>query len=159
MGLNPSKRVHSTLSASDQFTAGCTSAFSSLAGQSSLLRPYQLLHASTLLHSSLLTLPLISRFAASPPSQFSVDTTYRKFIKQNNQSDGLDLDGFRGFGLELFTDAVMKGMGAEIAKKVPIGAVVVAGVGAAARVPAGVVGKVVGVYAAGVAATVFLGLG
>lgn len=54
----------------------------------------------------------------------------------------------------------MNGMGAAVVRRVPLGAAAITGVGMAARAPAGLVGRVVGVYALGVVATtVYLGLG
>lgn len=159
MGLSPSKRVHGTLAASPEFTTTCDAIFSDLLPPSSdHLRSYQLHHASSLLHSSfLLSVPLVSRFAPSPPSQFQVDSTYRRV---RSGEEGLTIEGFRKFALELFAGAIAKGMGAAVATRVPLGAAAIAGLGMAAKAPAGLVGRVVGVYAVGVvAATVYLGFG
>lgn len=157
MGLSPSKRVHTTLDASPEFSTACDSTFSDLLGPSSdHLRPYQLYHASSLLHSSLLlSIPLIPRFAPSSPSQYQVDSTYRR---ARSTDGGLTREEFRKFALELFGGAILKGMGAAVVRRVPLGAAAIAGVGMAARAPAVLVGRVVGVYALGVVATtVYLG--
>ncbi|KAF3337877.1 hypothetical protein FCM35_KLT18464 [Carex littledalei] len=159
MGLSPSKRVHTTLAASPEFSTACDSTFSDLLSPSfDHLRPYQLYHASSLLHSSLLlSTPLIPRFAPSCPSQYQVDSTYRRV---RSTDGGLTREEFRKFALELFGGAIVKGMGAAVVRRVPLGAAAITGVGMAARVPAGLVGRVVGVYALGVVATtVYLGLG
>ncbi|KAJ3696833.1 hypothetical protein LUZ61_000538 [Rhynchospora tenuis] len=160
MGLSPSKRVHSTLADTPEFATTCDATFSSLLSPSSdHLRPYQLHHAASLLHSFfLLSVPLIPRFAPSPPSQFQVDSTYRRVRKSTEE--GLKSDEFRLFALELFGGAILNGMGAAVARRVPLGAAAIAGVGVVTRAPVGLVGRVVGVYALGVVATaVYLGLG
>ncbi|KAJ4814326.1 Armadillo repeat-containing protein 2 [Rhynchospora pubera] len=160
MGQSPSKRVRSTLGAWPEFGTTCDATFSDLISPSSdHLRPYQLHHASSLLHSSLLlAIPLVARFAPSPPSQFQVDSTYRRVRESKPTEDGLKRDEFRLFALELFGAAIVEGMGAAVARRVPLGAAAIAGVGMVARAPVGLVGNVVGVYALGVVATtVYLG--
>jgi hypothetical protein len=159
MGLSPSKRVHTTLAASSEFTTSCDTTFSDILSPSSdRLRAYQLYHASSLLHSSLLlSVPLVSRFAPSAPSQYQVDSTYRKV---KSTESGLTRDEFRKFSLVLCGDAIVKGMGAAVARRVPLGAAAIAGVGMAAKAPAVLVGRVIGVYTLGVVGTtVYLGLG
>ncbi|XP_073003974.1 uncharacterized protein [Typha latifolia] len=166
MGQNPSKRVETTLLSSPSFVTACDAVFAdSLAAAEHafpLLRPYQLHPAALRLHVALSdAIPLIRRWVPLPPSRTQVDAAYRRVAgaSSDGAEEGLGSDEFKAFAAELFRDAVLSGAGAAVLRRVPIGVAGIAGIGLAARVGNGVVGRVMGIYAAGVAAAVYFSLG
>lgn len=66
---------------------------------------------------------------------------------------------FREFAAELFREAVLAGAAQAALVRAPAGAAGLVGVGLATRAGAGVVGRLVAIYTAGVAAAVYLSLG
>uniref|UniRef100_A0A0D9W6N5 Uncharacterized protein n=1 Tax=Leersia perrieri TaxID=77586 RepID=A0A0D9W6N5_9ORYZ len=133
MGLSPSKRVDAALRRAPSFAAACDDAFARCLADAQHafagVRPYQLADASARLHSSL------------------------------HGSLPLVRRWFGEFAAELFREAVLAGVAQAALVRAPAGAAGLVGVGLATRAGAGVVGRLVAVYAAGVAAAVYLSLG
>ncbi|XP_039133048.1 uncharacterized protein LOC120270101 [Dioscorea cayenensis subsp. rotundata] len=162
MGLFVSKRINKTLISSPAFTAACNSIYADCQSKAqhafSGLRRYQLLDAAVHLHTTLsTTVPLIHRWVSSPPSQAQVDAALHRLDPHGGWED-LYPNQFRSFALELFQDAVVCGASSTVIKGVPIGAAGIAGVGIASHAGAGFVGRIIGVYAVGVVAAVYLNL-
>lgn len=65
---------------------------------------------------------------------------------------------FKAFEVELFADAVVAGAGQALLRRVPIGVAGIAGVGLVTRSGKELVATAIGVYALGVATSVYLGL-
>ncbi|KAE9450451.1 hypothetical protein C3L33_17648, partial [Rhododendron williamsianum] len=146
MGLSPSKRVSETLTNSPDFTSTCTSVYQdclTLAQHAFPgVQPYQLSHATSLLHHSLSsTHPLLK--TGSPPLRPGPVSTAPTEPE---------------FAVEVFTGAVVDNATAAVVKRVPIGVVGIVGVGLGVRAGKDLVGALVGVYSVGVAASVYLSL-
>ncbi|GMI78673.1 hypothetical protein like AT2G43540 [Hibiscus trionum] len=173
MGISQSasQRVSSTLLNSSQFNSACDSVYTqclSLTQQAFPgVLPYQLVTAAANLHQDLTSLhphPLILRWVPDSPTRSQVDSAFR-FVtrhRENPQSDEeplvLDSPQFREWARVLFTDAVVSSAGMAVMKRVPVGVLGIAGIGAAARTGKEVVGVAIGVYALGVATSVYLSL-
>ncbi|KAF7132039.1 hypothetical protein RHSIM_Rhsim09G0013300 [Rhododendron simsii] len=172
MGLSPSKRVSETLTNSPDFTSTCTSVYQDCLALAQHafpgVQPYQLSHATSLLHHSLLsTHPLLKTWLPTPPPRPRVDRTYRAVIARRRRPE-TEPDGegepclgpaeFREFAVEVFTGAVVDNATAAVVKRVPIGVVGIVGVGLGVRAGKDLVGALVGVYSVGVAASVYLSL-
>uniref|UniRef100_A0A7N0ZUD3 Uncharacterized protein n=1 Tax=Kalanchoe fedtschenkoi TaxID=63787 RepID=A0A7N0ZUD3_KALFE len=126
------------------------------------LLPYQLATASDLLHSSLLTHPLIARWLKSPPTRPQVDSATRLALARHQQRLDeevvLGLDEFVAFAVDLFTDAVVTSVRNAMLSRVPIGVGGIVGVGVLTKSRKDLVGTAVGVYALGVATSVYLSI-
>lgn len=164
MGLSPSKRVTHTLSTSSAFTSACDSAYDETLTLSQHafpgVPPYQLASSATRLHHALSSLPLFSLYLPSPPSTSQVDATYKSILRRRRR-DGepcLGREEFREFALELFAGAILESAGKALMLRVPVGVAGIVGVGAVAKTGRDLVGAAVGVYALGVAASVYLSL-
>ncbi|EHA8588741.1 Armadillo repeat-containing protein 2 [Cocos nucifera] len=160
MGLNVSKRVERSLRSSPEFDAACGSIYDRCLADAQHAFPgvrlYQLASAAAHLHAALsVSLPLVRRWVPSPPAQAQVDAALRRV---DPEAEALGPAEFRAFAAELFKDAILAGAGAAVLRRVPIGVAGIAGVGMVTHAGAEVVGRVMGVYAAGVVAAVFLGL-
>lgn len=160
MGLNASKRVERALTSSPEFDATCEAVYNWCRAEAQHafpgVRRYQLLDAAAHLHAELGALPLVRRWVPAPPGRAQVDAAFRRTIQGGTED--LNPTDFRAFAGDLFRDAVMAGAGGAVVRLVPIGAAGIAGVGVATRAGAEVVARVMGVYAAGVAAAVYLSL-
>ncbi|XWS13176.1 hypothetical protein CRYUN_Cryun36dG0015100 [Craigia yunnanensis] len=173
MGItqSASKRVSTTLVNSSEFNSACDSAYThclSLTQQAFPgVLPYQLLTAANDLHQKLTSLhphPLILRWVPSPPTHSQVDSAFR-FVtrhqhKPRNDEEPLVLGHpqFREWAVVLFADAVVGNAGKAVLKRVPVGVLGIVGIGAAVRSGKEVVGATIGVYALGVAASIYLSL-
>lgn len=160
MGLNVSKRVEKSLRSSPEFDAACVSVYDRCLADAQHafpgVRPYQLASAASRLHATLFaSLPLLRRWVPSPPGQAQVDAALRRV---DPEEEALGPAEFRAFAAELFKDAILAGAGATVLRRVPIGVAGIAGVGMVTHAGAEVVGRVMGVYAVGVVAAVFLSL-
>lgn len=162
MGLSPSKRVDAALRRAPAFAAGCDAAFDRCLADAqhafSGVRRYQLADAAAYLHADLhASLPIVRRWVPAPPPRARVDAALR--------SAGLDGEAelsrarFGEFAAELFREAVLAGATGAALVRAPAAAAGIVGVGVVARAAPAVVGRVVAVYAAGVATAVYLSLG
>ncbi|KAG8082516.1 hypothetical protein GUJ93_ZPchr0014g46593 [Zizania palustris] len=142
MGLSPSKRVDAALRRAPAFAAACDAAFDRCLADArhafSGVRPYQLADASADLHASLRgSLPLVRRWAPSPPPRALVDSALRAAGLEGAAE--LSRGQFEEFAAELFRDAVLAGAAQAALVRAPAGAAGLVGVGLAARAGAGAV--------------------
>ncbi|XP_058102458.1 uncharacterized protein LOC131246389 [Magnolia sinica] len=163
MGLSASKRVSKTLENSPEFNAACDSAYDDCLNLTQHafpgVKPYQLLPASTRLYIAVSTsVPLISRWAPSPPTQSQVDRALESVNIDGGETLILTREQFKAFAVELFKDVIVSNARGAVLRRVPVGIVGIAGLGMATRSSRDVVGKAMGVYALGVAAAVYLSL-
>ncbi|CAK7322679.1 unnamed protein product [Dovyalis caffra] len=173
MGISASKRVKTTLSNSQEFNSACDSTFTHClsltqhAFQSVL--PYQLPTAATHLHTILTTTPtaapLILKWVPSPPTRTQIDRALRMVTNKkpgpaHEEKEGLILGSaqFREWALVLFTEAAVGNAGKAILGRLPLGVAGILGVGAVVKGGTEVVGAAIGVYALGVATSVYLSL-
>ncbi|KAG2309575.1 hypothetical protein Bca52824_029323 [Brassica carinata] len=161
MGISGSKRVKTTLSNSPEFHSACDSAYEeslSLAQHAFAgVRPYQLLSAAAHIHRNLSSFPLIIRWVPSPPSQSRVDSSLR-VITSRVTVDVLGPEEFKKWAIEVFTGTVVGNARKAIASRIPLGIAGIAGIGAVTRSGQNLIGAAIGVYAVGVATSVFLSL-
>lgn len=160
MGINASKRVERALEASPEFDAACEAVFEHCRSEAQHafrgVRRYQLADAAARLHAALSeSLRLVRRWVPSPPGQAQVDAALRRV---DPGGDDLAPDEFRAFAVELFRDAVVTAAGRALIVRVPVGIAGIAGAGMVAREGRELVGRVMGVYAFGVVAAVYLSL-
>lgn len=167
MGLIASKtRVKSTLSTTAEFHSACDSAFTECLSLTQHafpgVFPYQLPTASILLQRSLSTVPLIHKWVPSPPTRSQIDSALLVVSPHHRPSDEgpqtLDRTEFKEWAMELFGEAIVSNAGKAVLTRVPIGIAGIAGLGLATRSGKELVGSAIGVYALGVAASVYLGL-
>ncbi|KMT15824.1 hypothetical protein BVRB_3g057930 [Beta vulgaris subsp. vulgaris] len=167
MGISPSKRVRHHFRSTPEFTSSCNTIFSdlqSLTQQTSHnnIFAYQLSDASIRLHTSLLnslSSPILKTWCPSPPSRAQVDDAYRSLRKSFSEEGTLSSDEFREFAVVLFADAVVSNASRIVASRVCVGVAGIGGVGMVTRVGGGLIGSVIGVYALGVATSVYVSLG
>ncbi|KAG2727688.1 hypothetical protein I3760_01G169700 [Carya illinoinensis] len=172
-GISPSKRVTALLSNSPEFDSACDSGYSHCISLTQHafpgVFPYQLATASDHLHRTLSTLrphPLIMKWVPSPPSRAQVDSALRAVTHRWPNREDLtaqheSLIGppqFKEWAIELFTDAVVSNAGKAVLCRVPIGIVGIAGIGAVTRSGKDLIGTAIGVYALGIATSVYLSL-
>ncbi|KAG6732315.1 hypothetical protein I3843_01G164800, partial [Carya illinoinensis] len=162
-GISPSKRVTALLSNSPEFDAACDSGYSHCISLTQHafpgVFPYQLATASDHLHRTLSTLrphPLIMKWVPSPPSRAQVDSALEDLTAQHESLIGPPQ--FKEWAIELFTDAVVSNAGKAVLCRVPIGIVGIAGIGAVTRSGKDLIGTAIGVYALGIATSVYLSL-
>uniref|UniRef100_A0A1D1YSE7 Armadillo repeat-containing protein 2 n=1 Tax=Anthurium amnicola TaxID=1678845 RepID=A0A1D1YSE7_9ARAE len=165
MGINASKRVEGALASSPEFTAACDAVYDdclTLAQHAFPgVRPYQLVDAAARLHALLSSgsLPLVRRWVPSPPGQAEVDAALRRAVGDRHPAGGyLGRPEFEAFAVELLRDAVLSGAGRALAQWAPAGMAGIAGCGMVVRAGRTAVGRVMGVYALGVATAVYLSL-
>ncbi|GAB4825580.1 hypothetical protein Ancab_008454 [Ancistrocladus abbreviatus] len=175
MGLSASKRVSRSFRDSSDFNSACDSVFEECLTLTQHAFPgifaYQLSDASFRLHLSLsLSNPLVKKWLPSPPSQAQVDRAYRLLSHSGATSSAsggdnrqveartLSSDKFKAFALELFTDAVLSNARKAVIVRVPIGVAGIAGVGMATRSRKDLIGTAIGVYALGVATSIYVSL-
>ena len=162
MGLSPSKRVDAALRRAPAFAAACDDAFdrclADAQGAFRGVRRYQLADAAARLHASLrASVPLVRRWVPSPPPRARVDAALRAAGLEGEAE--LSRAQLGEFAAELFREAVLAGAAGAALVRAPAAAAGIVGVGVAARAAPAVVGRVVAVYAAGVAAALYLSLG
>ncbi|XP_050208691.1 uncharacterized protein LOC126659415 [Mercurialis annua] len=174
MGISASKRVKTTLDNSAEFNSACDSAYTyclSLTQHAFQgVLPYQLPTASDQIHTAISTshnYPLLLKWVPSPPTRSQIDsalgivvTRQQKNNKKFKEDEELILgkEVFKEWAVVLYTEAVVGNAGKAILARVPIGAAGIVGMGALTRSGVSLVGAAVGVYALGVATSIYLGL-
>ncbi|KNA24263.1 hypothetical protein SOVF_017230 [Spinacia oleracea] len=163
MGISASKRVSHHFRTSQEFTSSCNTIFSDLQTLTQHASPgqifaYQLPDAALRLHNSLSSPPL-KTWCPSPPSRAQVDGAYRSLRRKSPPEETLSSDEFREFAIVMFTDAIVSNASKAVASKVCVGVAGIAGVGMVARIGGGLVGSVIGIYAIGIATSVYVSLG
>ncbi|WCJ41277.1 hypothetical protein M5689_022157 [Euphorbia peplus] len=168
MGISGSKRVKTSLTNSSEFTSAIDSAYThciSLTQHSfSGVLPYQLTTASDHIHLTISSSnpkpPLISHWLPSPPTRLQVDSALRFLTRHHKRDEDMILGpaDFKEWALVLYADAIVGNAGKAIMARVPIGAAGILGIGAATRSGKDLVGAAIGVYALGVAASIYLSL-
>ncbi|XP_031267603.1 uncharacterized protein LOC116126048 isoform X1 [Pistacia vera] len=170
MGLTSSKRVETSLSNSTEFDSACNSAYSHCLSltQHALpgVLPYQLMTASDHIHQTLLSHrshPLILKWVPHPPSRTLVDSALKKVTLHWHLPEDGDLDvigpaRFKKWAVVLYADAVVDNVGKALMSRIPIGVAGIAGIGAMTRSGKDLIGAAIGVYAVGVATSIYLSL-
>lgn len=168
MGISGSKRVTTILSNSPEFNSACDSAYEeslSLAQHAFAgVRPYQLVSAAAHIHRNLSSLgfSLITRWVPSPPSQSQVDSALRVTVSRvaaaEEEEEILGPEEFKEWAVEVFVESIVGNARKTIASRIPLGIVGIAGIGAVTRSGQNLIGAAIGVYAIGVATSVFLSL-
>ncbi|GMH28041.1 hypothetical protein Nepgr_029884 [Nepenthes gracilis] len=177
MGISASKRVSRRFRDSEEFNSACDSVFEECLTLTQHafpgIFPYQLSEACYGLHFSLSSSdPLVKKWLPSPPSLAQVDRAYRLFSLRRArcndyhsppsnpqpQPPTLGSDEFKAFAVELFTDSVVSNAGKEMIVRIPIGVAGIAGVGMATRAGKNLIGPAIGVYALGVATSIYVSL-
>ncbi|KAG7574772.1 hypothetical protein ISN44_As09g029280 [Arabidopsis suecica] len=167
MGISGSKRVTTILSNSPEFNSACDSAYEeslSLAQHVFAgVRPYQLVSAAAHIHRNLSSLgfSLITRWVPSPPSQSQVDSALRVTVSRVAAAEEEEILGpeeFKEWAVEVFVESIVGNARKTIASRIPLGIVGIAGIGAVTRSGQNLIGAAIGVYAIGVATSVFLSL-
>ncbi|KAK9062658.1 hypothetical protein SSX86_019847 [Deinandra increscens subsp. villosa] len=167
MGLSSSKLVAGKLQASSDFNSACDTVFQqslSLAQQAFPGVPrYQVASASDRLYQTLsdLHLPLIDKWVNSPPTRSQIDHALQRSLPEDEGDSIVTLGDseFKKFAVDLYTDAIVSNARKDVMVKVPLGVAGIAGVGMVTRSGAEVVATVIGVYAVGVATSVYLSFG
>lgn len=167
MGVSSSKRVAGKLRDSPEFSSACETVyqqFLSLAQQTFPGIPrYQLVSASDSLYQTLsdLHLPLIDKWVTSPPTRSQIDKAIQKALPDDDGDEIVTLGeaAFKEFAMDLYSDAIVSNAGKDVLLKVPVGVAGIVGIGVATRSGMQVVGTVIGVYAVGIATSVYLSLG
>ncbi|XP_077229273.1 uncharacterized protein LOC143862162 [Tasmannia lanceolata] len=162
MGVAASKKVEKTLKDSPEFDSACNSVYSDCLNLTQHafpgVLPYQLSDASDRLHLKLSTaLPLVKKWASLPPSQTQVDQAF-KSVESDSGGETLNSSEFKAFAVELFRDAIVSNVQNAVLRRVPIGIAGIAGFGMVTRSGKDLVGGLMGIYALGVAAAVYLNL-
>ncbi|KVI08221.1 uncharacterized protein LOC112527338 [Cynara cardunculus var. scolymus] len=160
MGLSSSKRVAGKLRASPEFNSACDRVYQQSLSLAQHAFPgiprYQLASTSDRLYQNLseLHLTLIDNWVTYPPTRSQIDKAL-----PDNEGDAIGEADFKEFAVDLYTDAIVSNARKDVLLKVPVGVAGIVGVGVATRSGMEVVGTVIGVYAAGVATSVYLSLG
>ncbi|KAI3746653.1 hypothetical protein L6452_09092 [Arctium lappa] len=161
MGLSSSKQVAGKLRASPEFNSACDSVYQQSLSLAQHAFPgiprYQLASTSDRLYQTLseLHLPLIDKWVTSPPTRSQID----KALRDDDKGDAIGEAEFKEFAVDLYTDAIVSKARKDVLLKLPVGVAGIVGIGVATRSGMEVVGTVIGVYAVGVATSVYLGLG
>ncbi|XAR71067.1 hypothetical protein NMG60_11028163 [Bertholletia excelsa] len=171
MGLSASKRVSRSLNESEAFNSACDSVYEQCLslGQHAFpgVRPYQLCSATDRLHQYLTNThlhPLVKKWLPSPPTRLQVDNAYRVVVTRyksaaaGEEEPSMSPPEFKAFAVEVFTKAIVSNAGKAVLRRVPIGIAGIAGVGVVTRTGKDLVGTAIGVYALGVATSIYLGL-
>lgn len=176
MGLSASKRVNSSLSNSNEFNSACDSAYTHCLSLTQHafegVLPYQLLTASNYIHHALLSLPhpppLVLKWVPHPPSQVQVDSAFRQVSRcrsrrseeeeEEEKPEVIGSNRFKEWAVVLYANAVVGNAGKALLSRVPIGVAGIAGIGAVTRSGKDLVGAAIGVYALGVATSIYLSL-
>ncbi|KAL5998000.1 hypothetical protein ACLOJK_008934 [Asimina triloba] len=160
MGLSASTRVSAILRNSSEFDAACDAAYDEcldLAQHAfSGLRPYQLLPASSRLHAAAsAAIPLVKRWAPSPPTQLQVDRALRSVV---GADETLTRAQFKEFAVEVLKEEIVSNARGTVLRGIPVGLVGIAGVGMATRAGRDATGRAIGAYALGISAAVYISL-
>ncbi|KAJ9184868.1 hypothetical protein P3X46_004553 [Hevea brasiliensis] len=169
MGLSASKRVKTTLTNSPEFNSACDSAYAHCLSLTQKafqgVLPYQLLTASDHIHATVSTThkqPLIVKWVPSPPTRTQIDSALRIVARQqNNKSEEELILGpaqFKEWAVVLYAGAAVGNAGKAVLARVPIGVAGIVGIGAVMRSGFHLVGAAIGVYALGVATSIYLSL-
>ncbi|KAJ9189173.1 hypothetical protein P3X46_000499, partial [Hevea brasiliensis] len=169
MGLSASKRVKTTLTNSPEFNSACDSAYAHCLSLTQKafqgVLPYQLLTASDHIHATVSTThkqPLIVKWVPSPPTRTQIDSALRIVaLQQNNKSEEELILGpaqFKEWAVVLYAGAAVGNAGKAVLARVPIGVAGIVGIGAVMRSGFHLVGAAIGVYALGVATSIYLSL-
>ncbi|XP_071736267.1 uncharacterized protein [Rutidosis leptorrhynchoides] len=167
LSLSSSKRVAGKLNSSPEFITACTTIYQQSISLAQQTFPgillYQIPSASNRLYETLTTLqiPLIQKWVTAPPTRSQIDKSLQKVTKIDDADAIVVLDeaAFKEFAIELYADLIVANAEKEVLVKVPVGVVGIVGVGVFGRFGVEVVGTVAGVYAVGVATSVYLSLG
>ncbi|KAI3723611.1 hypothetical protein L2E82_35346 [Cichorium intybus] len=167
MGLSSSKRVAAKLRDSPEFSSACDTVYEQFLDLAQQTFPgiprYQLVSASDRLYQTLsdLHLPLIDKWITSPPTRSQIDETIQKFLPGDEGDEIVTLEEaqFKEFAMDLYADTIVSNAGKAILVKVPVGVAGIVGIGFATRSTMEVVGTLIGVYAVGIATSVYLSLG
>ncbi|KAK9205830.1 hypothetical protein WN943_016100 [Citrus x changshan-huyou] len=181
MGLSASKQVNSSLSNSNEFNSACDSAYSHCLSLTQHafegVLPYQLLTASNHIHHGLLSLPhpppLVVKWVPHPPSQAQVDLAFKRVSRchsrrskeeeeeeeeKEEKPEVIGSNRFKEWAVVLYASAVVGNAGKALLSRVPIGVAGIAGIGAVTGSRKDLVGAAIGVYALGVATSIYLSL-
>lgn len=169
MGISASKRVKRTLANSPEFDSACHSAYTHCLSLTQHAfpgaLPYQLPTASDQIYAAVSTTReprLIIKWVPSPPTRTQIDSALRVVARQQNKKSEEELilgpAQFKEWALVLYAEAVVGNAGKAIITRVPIGAAGIVGIGAVTRSGTDLIGAAIGVYAIGVAISIYLGL-
>lgn len=167
MGLSSSKRVTGNLHKSSEFISACDTVYEQSLTLSQQAFPgiprYQIASASDRLYQTLSdrNIPLINKWVTSPPTRSQIDKSLQKVVRDDD-GDAIVTIGdatFKEFAVDLYSEAIVSNAQKAVLLKVPVGVVGIVGIGVATRSGMDVVGTVIGVYAVGVATSVYLSLG
>ncbi|KAK4361571.1 hypothetical protein RND71_020523 [Anisodus tanguticus] len=166
MGLSASKRVSNSLKNSSEFNSACDSVYDDCLSLSQHafagVKPYQLFSATERLHASLYpSVPLITNWVKSPPTRLQVDKAFKIVSTRQEEKESeivLRNDEFKEFAVEVFANAVVSCAGKEMLKRVPVGVLGIAGVGAVLKPGKELIAAAIGSYALGVATSVYVSL-
>ncbi|XP_044466775.1 uncharacterized protein LOC123196739 isoform X2 [Mangifera indica] len=170
MGLSSSKRVETSFANSAEFDSACNSAYSHCLSLSQHafpgVLPYQLVTASDHIHQILISNrshPLILKWVPHPPSRTLVDSAFKKVTLHWHRPEDSSVDvigpaRFKKWAVVLYAEAVVGNAGKALLSRVPIGVAGIAGIGAMTRSGKSLVGAAIGVYAVGVATSIYLSL-
>ena len=174
MGISASKRVKNSLSNSPDFNSACDSTYSHCLSLTEHafhgVFPYQLNTASEHLYHTLTASDrphsIILKWVSSPPTRSQVDSALRVVVTRgitNKNSSGSDDQilgpvQFKEWAVELFGNAIVSSASKAVLCRVPIGVAGIAGVGVLTRSGKDLVGTAIGVYALGVATSIYLSL-
>ncbi|KDO52432.1 hypothetical protein CISIN_1g047272mg, partial [Citrus sinensis] len=138
--------------------------------------PYQLLTASNHIHHGLLSLPhpppLVVKWVPHPPSQAQVDSAFKRVSRchsrrskeeeeeeeKEEKPEVIGSNRFKEWAVVLYASAVVGNAGKALLGRVPIGVAGIAGIGAVTGSRKDLVGAAIGVYALGVATSIYLSL-
>ncbi|XP_062090068.1 uncharacterized protein LOC133796530 [Humulus lupulus] len=170
MGISASKRVKTLLSNSAEFNSACDSVYSYCLSLTQHAFPgvflYQLNTASEKLYQ-ILTVdqphPIILKWVSSPPTNSQVDSAIGVVTRRPNKDLGYDEhtigpNRFKEWAVELFGSAIAANANKAVLRRVPIGVAGIVGVGVVTRSGKDLVGTAIGVYALGIATSIYLGL-
>ncbi|XP_021893065.1 uncharacterized protein LOC110811021 [Carica papaya] len=178
MGVSASKRVKNSLANSRSFDSACDSAYAHCLSLTQHafegVLPYQLLAASAHLHHTLFTLrlPLVIKWVPFPPTRAQVDSALRAVTRKRHENDGkssvscpedegalvLGPALFKEWALVVFAEAIVGNATKAVLTRVPIGIAGIAGIGAIARPGKDLIGAAIGIYALGVATSIYVSL-
>ncbi|XP_002530305.2 uncharacterized protein LOC8263163 [Ricinus communis] len=171
MGISVSKRVKAGVANSSEFDSACDSAYNQCLSLTQHafqgVLPYQLPTASSLIHTAITTTAhknnLILKWVPSPPTRTQIDSALR-VVQLSNKKDEheqeviLGWPQFKEWAVVLYTEAVVGNAGKAVLTRVPLGAAGIVGIGAVTRSGINLVGPAIGVYALGVATSIYLSL-
>lgn len=174
MGLalsSSSKRVTGKLQESAEFISSIQTVYNQTLSPSQQtfqgIPRYQIQSASDNLYNTLLQqhdiIPLIKKYVTAPPTRSQVQKSLRKVVQNADDDDDqivtVGENQFKEFAFDLYAGVIVSNAEKDIMVKVPMGVAGIVGLGVASRLGVQVVGTAAGVYAVGVATSVYLSLG